>query len=147
MTTSNLLVIDRPFGLESLVIRLLTTGLLQLNVAILALEPTSLLLFSQYLLDESPLAIPVLNPAAEILCRAFYDCANLRILWSLELAVVLFVVAVRIENVSHLQELEVALEFGRHVCLGQIIPLFAGRGFLSLCVQHQLVVPYRDSLE
>ena len=147
MTTSSLLKVDRPFGLESLVIGVFTTGLLRLDVAILALKSTSLLLFSQYLLDESPLAIPVLNPAAEILRRAFYDRANLRVLWSLELAVVLLVMAVRIEDVSHLQELEVALEFWRHVCLGEIVPLFTGRGFLSLRVQDQLVVSNKNSPE
>jgi hypothetical protein len=41
-------------------------------------------------------------------------------------------VAVRVEDAPHLEELEVALEFGSEVCGGEVEPVGAGGGFFDL---------------
>ena len=92
----------------------------------------SLLLASQHFLDKRPLALLVLDAAGEVLGRPFDDGADLTILWCLHLAILFLVVAVGIEHTTHLDELEIALELGCEVGLGQVKPLVAGGSLLLL---------------
>ena len=98
--------LPKPFPLrfERFVKRLLSTPLLVLNFTVLLLEPTSLLFARQHLFHKCLLPIPIRQPRAVKLRRAFDERTNLRILRHLELPLFL-VHSLRVENGTHVEEL------------------------------------------
>jgi len=122
-----------PIRLHSLVEGLLAARLPSLQLAILPLEPPSLLLARKYLLHKRLLPLLVLDPARKELRRTLNDGAHLAVLRRLHLTAVLLVVPVRIKDVAHFEKLQVALELGRKVGARKVEPLGAGRSLLGLC--------------
>lgn len=131
-TSRTLLDPTLPLRLEVLVERLLARRGLVLIFAILPLEAMGLLLASQHFLDKRPLALLVLDAAGEVFCGTLDDSSNLAVLGCLHLAVLFLVVAVGIKHTTHLEELQVALEFWREIGLGQVEPFVAGSSFFLL---------------
>ena len=121
-----------PLRFQRLVKSHLPARLRNLQLTILLLEPPSLLLTSKNFLNKGLLALFVLDPAREELSRTFDDSPDLTVLRRLHLSAVLFVVAVRVEHVTHLQELQVSLELGCKIGAGKVVPLGARSCFLLL---------------
>jgi len=102
---------------QALVVRFLAAGLLLLNLVVFPLEATSLPLPGHSLLHEILRPILSVDPRAIPFRRAFNDRPNLRESRDLVLARSLFIMAMGIENGSHLDQLEVALELWSQDCL------------------------------
>ena len=117
---------------ELFVMRLLSTCLSILQLAVLLLESFGLLLASQDLLNEGLLPLALLDAAREELGRTLDNGANLAVLGRLHLARLFLVMAMRIEDVAHLQELKVTLELGCEISARQIEPIRPSGGLLLL---------------
>ena len=131
-STRSFLDATLPLVLEFLVVCLLATRLNVLDLPVLVLEATILFFLSKNLLRDCSLPLLVVNATAEELCCALLDRANLTVLWQLHRAIILFVVAMWIEYVSHFDELVVTLELGSLLGLRQTKPRVAGGSFLLL---------------
>ena len=131
-SATGLLDTTLALSLEVLVESLLSTALLGLHFAILLLEAPVLLLASKDFLHESALAVLVLDSGGEVLGRALDDGTNLAVLRRLHLATVLLVVAMRVEDVTHLQELQISLELRGEIGFRQVEPLGTSSRFLFL---------------
>lgn len=121
-----------PFVLLRLVVCFLPARLLVLNLTILVFESACLLLSSEDFLCKCSLALFVLDATSKEFCWPLLNGAHLTILWSFHWPVVLFVVAMRIEHISHLDELNIAFELGSHLSLGQTVPGVASSGLFLL---------------
>ena len=134
MTCSATSLLDTTLALrlEVLVESLLATAFLGLHLGILLLEATALLFSSKDLFDESAFAILVLDSGRQVLRRTLDDGTDLAVLGCLHLASVLLVVTMRVEDVTHLQELQVSLELGCEIGAGKIVPLGTRSCFLFL---------------
>jgi hypothetical protein len=131
-SATGLLDTTLALSLEVLVESFLSTALLGLHFAVLLLEASSLLLASKDFLDEGALAVLVLDSGGEVLGRALNDGADLAILGCLHLATVFLVVAMWVEDITHLQELQIPLEFWCKVGARQVVPLGTSGRFLLL---------------
>ena len=131
-SATSLLDTTLALSLEVLVESLLSTALLGLDFAVLLLEASGLLLAGKDFLHESALAVLVLDSGGEVLGRALDDGTDLAVLRCLHLAAVLLVVAMRVKDVTHLQELQISLELWGEVGLGQVEPLGTSSRFLFL---------------
>jgi len=129
---SSLLEVGRSLRHDAFVIGLLSARLPALDVRVLGPETTSLLLSGQNFFNKRPLTILVLDPTTEIFGGSFDDSTDLRILWSLELAIIFLVVTVRIKNIPHLEKLKVALELRSEIGLGKVVPALTGGGYFLL---------------
>jgi hypothetical protein len=134
-SATGLLDTTLALSLEVFVESLLSTALLGLHFAVLLLEATGLLLAGKDFLHEGALAILVLNPGGEVLGRALDDGTDLAVFRRLHLTTVLLVVAMRVEDVTHLQELQISLELRGKVGLRQVEPLGTGSRFLFLITE------------
>jgi hypothetical protein len=134
MTRSATGLLDTTLALrlEVLVEGLLSTALLDLHFAVLLLEAAVLLLSSKDLLHEGAFAVLVLNSCREVLGRALDDGANLAVLGRLHLASIFLVVAMRVKDITHLQELQIPLELRGKVGARQVVPLSTSGCFLFL---------------
>jgi hypothetical protein len=134
MTCSATGLLDTTLALrlEVLVESLLSTALLDLHFAVLLLEAAVLLLSGKDLLHEGAFAVLVLDSGGEVLGRALDDGANLAVLGCLHLATILLVVTMRVENVSHLQKLQVSFKLWGEVGAWQVVPLRTSSCFLFL---------------
>lgn len=132
LSTTTLLDTTLPLSFELLVVVLATTALLALDFAVLAPETTGLLFTGKYLFNKVAFPVLLLDPASEVFGGAFDDSANLTVLGSLHLAAIFLVVAMRVEDITHFQELQVALELGCEVGFWKVVPGCAGGGFLLL---------------
>lgn len=130
--SSSLLGVGRALSLESLVIGLLAARLVDLDVAVLLLEATSVFLVRKHFVDKSPLAVLVVNSGREVLGRTLDDGTNLRVLRRSHLSVVLLVVPVRVEHITHLEKLKISLQFWCQIGAGHVEPLLSGRRLLRL---------------
>jgi hypothetical protein len=134
MTGSATSLLDTTFALrlEVLVESLLAAALLGLHLGILLLEAAALLFSGKDLFDEGAFAVLVLDSGRQILGGTLDDGTDLAVLGCLHLAAILLVVAVRIKDVTHLQQLQVSLELGCEVGAGKVVPLGARSCFLLL---------------
>jgi inosine/guanosine/xanthosine phosphorylase family protein len=142
--TSSLLGVDGALGLEGLVVRLLSTCLGGLDVAILSLETASVLLAGQDFFDKGLLAILVVDSAREVLGGSLDDGADLGVLGRSHLAILLLVVSMRIKHITHLQQLEISLQLGGKIGTRHVVPLFTRSGFLRLEKQNMLAKIFSD---
>jgi hypothetical protein len=134
MTCSAASLLDTTLSLrlEVLVESLLAAAFLGLHLGILLLEAATLLLSGKDLFDESAFAVLVLDSGRQVLRRTLDDGTDLAVLGCLHLAAILLVVAVRVEDVTHLQELQVSLELGCEIGAGKVVPLGTRSCFLLL---------------
>jgi hypothetical protein len=134
MSCSSTALLDTTLALrfEILVESLLSTAFLGLHFTVLLLETTSLLLSSKDFLHKSAFAVLVLDSGGEVLGRSLDDGADLTVLGSLHFATVLLVVTMRVEDVTHLQKLQISLEFRSEVGARQVVPLGTSGCFLFL---------------
>lgn len=110
-----------------------------LNLTVFSLEATSLCLVAHLLFHKILGSIFPVDATRIPLGRPLDDCADLREGGHFTFSGILLVVPVGIEDVSHLNELQVALEGAREFSLGEVEPVGTGiglvilRGTLALC--------------
>lgn len=102
---------------------LLSARLGCLNVLVFSVEAATVLLLGNDFLEHGLLAVLVLETAAVKLGGAFNDGADLGEGRDIALGVVLFVVALGIEDAAHLEELQVSAQLWSQVGLGHVKPL------------------------
>ena len=101
----------------------LSAGFCILNLIVLPLEATAVFLIAHLLLDEVLRSLLLVDATRIPLCWSFDNGAHLRESRYLAFPQILLVVSVRVEDIAHLDELKVALERSRELCLWQIVPL------------------------
>ena len=121
-----------PLIQQALVVCLFAVRLLPLDLIVLPLKVTGLPLSSHSLFHKSFRPILLVDPRAIPFCRAFKDCSYLREGRNLGLARRLLVMAVWIENGSHFDQLQVALQLWSQHCLWQVKPLGSRSRFTTL---------------
>lgn len=115
---------------------LFATSFGDLDIVVFVLEAAGLALASEDFLNKCLLPIRILKPCAVVLSGAFYESSRLRELRDFEFSIVLFIMPVRVENVTHFEQLKIALQFWGQVCAGHVKPIGTGSSFLFLLVLH-----------
>lgn len=126
-----------PSGEDLLIVSLFTTSLCVLDFSIFALETTGLTLRGHGLFNKCFGSIFLVDSRAVELCRPFNHCSYLRKCGYFALSVVLLIMPVRIEDGSHLDELEVALELGSYVGFRKAKPIRTGGHLIILAFSQQ----------
>ena len=99
-----------PLLLQLLVVSLLAARLGILNLVVFPLEATSLLLIPHLFFHEILGSVFPVDATRVPLCRAFDDGAQLRKCRNFTLATVLLVVSMGIEDITHLDKLEISFQ-------------------------------------
>lgn len=94
-----------------------------LDVLVFSVEAATVLLLSNDFFEHGLLAVLVLETAAVELGGTFNNGADLGESRNIALGVVLFVVALGIEDATHLEELQISTQLWSQVGLGHVEPL------------------------
>lgn len=110
------------FRLECLVKSLLSTRLGLDNVVVLLLELARGLFLREHLFHKRPLPVLLVDAATIVLRGALDNGADLAKGGHVRLGFRLLVVALRVQHIAHLEQLQVASQLGGQVGLGQVEP-------------------------
>jgi hypothetical protein len=110
----------------------LATRLALVDIFVLPLEAATLLLLRNDFFKDGLLAILLVEAATVELGCSFDNGAYLRKGWDIILRVVLFVVTLRVKNIPHLEQLQVATQLWSELSLWHVEPFGTRSGFLLL---------------